>query len=98
MLNELINFEIKNSDPRRFTKDNTNMNLLKEGKFRAYFNSNLKSCSTELKSLLISHYKKYNDIICYNGRSYISKMDVDVTEMLYMLEEQRVKIQEVKIN
>ncbi|XP_015267397.1 PREDICTED: coiled-coil domain-containing protein 87 [Gekko japonicus] len=91
LLSELESFEQTASDPNRFFSRATRSVVLrmKESRIRSRLYSELSSCDSEL-CVILNHIKEtFNDIVTFKGRPYLEKMEWDIVEMLYWLQQER---------
>ncbi|XP_060107878.1 coiled-coil domain-containing protein 87 [Heteronotia binoei] len=91
LLSELESFELTASDPNRFFNKATRSSVLrmKESRIRSQLYSELSMYDSEL-CVIFNHIKKtFNDVVTFKGRPYLEKMDWDLVEMLYWLQQER---------
>ncbi|KAF0696614.1 Aste57867_12639 [Aphanomyces stellatus] len=90
-LKRVYEFELVASDPRRLFQT-ISTHRLKEQRQRdrlfLLLDNHTKFCQRVLAQLA----KEYNDIVFYRDRSYAEKMQHDYTEMLYDLEQVRLRV------
>lgn len=92
VLGKLEKFERSASDPARLLGRASRVSKqLEETCIREGYNRKLSAIEFKLKDLLARIDKVYQDVITYQGRSYIDKMEADRTEMLFWLQEERKK-------
>ncbi|XP_048371116.1 coiled-coil domain-containing protein 87 [Sphaerodactylus townsendi] len=91
LLSELENFEQTASDPNRFFNRATRSFALrmKESRTRSSLYSELSSYNSELRAILNHIKKMFNDTVTFKGRPYLEKMEWDIVEMLYWLQQER---------
>lgn len=91
LLSELESFEQTASDPNRFFKRATRSFVLriKESKIRSVLYSELSKYDSQLY-VILNHIKEtFNDIVTFKGRPYTEKIEWDIVEMLYWLQQER---------
>lgn len=90
-LTKLEEFERIASDPLRFFNEKSSIKRLQEEKQRSIFFKDVcryaRSCEREARKLK----KQYNELLEYNGVSYVEKMKTDYTNILYNLESKRLQ-------
>ncbi|XP_077185176.1 coiled-coil domain-containing protein 87 [Paroedura picta] len=91
LLSELESFEQSASDPNRFFNRATRSVVLrmKESRIRNHLYSELSRYDSEL-CVILNHIKEtFKDIVTFKGRPYMEKMEWDIVEMLYWLQQER---------
>ncbi|XP_070622558.1 coiled-coil domain-containing protein 87 [Erythrolamprus reginae] len=91
LLTEIEEFEQAASDPNRlFAKEfGWFPNRMQESSTRSHLYSELEQYNFELR-LIVKHIKDaFNDTVTFKGRPYQDKIERDVVEMLYWLQQQR---------
>ncbi|XP_066466476.1 coiled-coil domain-containing protein 87 [Tiliqua scincoides] len=91
LLAELEKFEFMASDPNRFfRKMRKSFRVrLSESRIRSQLYFMLGQYNSELRALLNHIQEMFNDVVTFKGRPYLKKMEWDVVEMLYWLQQGR---------
>lgn len=91
LLAELESFEQTASDPNRFFNRATRSAVLrmKESRIRSHLYSELSRYDSELFIILNHIAEIFHDIVTFRGRPYLEKMEWDIVEMLYWLQQER---------
>ncbi|XP_054851602.1 coiled-coil domain-containing protein 87 [Eublepharis macularius] len=91
LLSELESFEQMASDPNRFFNRATRSFAMrmKESRIRSHLYSKLSQYDSEL-CIILNHIKEtFNDTVTFKGRPYLEKMEWDIVEMMYWLQQER---------
>ncbi|KAH9089155.1 hypothetical protein Ae201684P_001361 [Aphanomyces euteiches] len=89
-LKRVYEFELVASDPRRLFQTISTLRLKEQRQRDRLFlllNNHTKFCKAILEEL----NQKYHDVIFYRDRPYLAKMEHDYTELLYDLEQVRIR-------
>ncbi|KAJ6654241.1 hypothetical protein lerEdw1_007338 [Lerista edwardsae] len=91
LLAELERFELSASDPNRFfRKIRRSFRMrLHESRIRSQLYYVLTQYNAELRTHLLHIQEIFNDVVTFKGRPYLKKMEWDVVEMLYWLQQGR---------
>ncbi|XP_058945036.2 coiled-coil domain-containing protein 87 isoform X1 [Pocillopora verrucosa] len=110
LMTKLEDFERTASDPNRFfSKENngSSASRIKESKTRDWFNKRLTRIESQIKRSVTDVQRQFGDIVTFQGRPYLEKINLDRTEMFYWLQQERrqhtmdrelVKMREVTLN
>ncbi|XP_025024354.1 coiled-coil domain-containing protein 87 [Python bivittatus] len=91
LLAEIEEFEQTASDPNRlFSKEQGSFaTRIQESKIRSHLSFELDQYNLELH-IILKHIKDaFNDTVTFKGRPYLDKMERDIVEMLYWLQQER---------
>ncbi|XP_072166593.1 coiled-coil domain-containing protein 87-like [Diadema setosum] len=92
ILASLEEFERYASDPDRFFQKGyrgSSVARLEEAKHRSDIYASLATVDAKVKKRVKNIEKKFGDTVTYQGRTYLEKMKLDCTEMLYWLQQER---------
>ncbi|XP_032089870.1 coiled-coil domain-containing protein 87 [Thamnophis elegans] len=91
LLAEIEEFEQAASDPNRlFSKEpGSYATRMQETKFRSNLRFELEQYNLELRAILKHISDAFNDTVTFKGRPYQVKMERDLVEMLYWLQQER---------
>ncbi|XP_074651926.1 coiled-coil domain-containing protein 87-like isoform X1 [Tubulanus polymorphus] len=92
IITRLENFERFASDPTRFFERGyrgSSVARLEEARQRSAFYSKLEEVEHAVRIAVTYVFREYQDVITYQGRPYLDKMQWDRTEMLHWLQEER---------
>ncbi|XP_058015737.1 coiled-coil domain-containing protein 87 [Ahaetulla prasina] len=91
LLAEIEEFEQTASDPNRlFSKElGSFTNRMQESNIRSHLYSELEQYNFELRGILKHINDAFNDTVTFKGRPYQDKMERDIVEMLYWLQQER---------
>lgn len=91
LLAELERFELSASDPNRFFRKIRRSFRMRfnESRIRSQLYYVLSQYNSEIRSHLVHIQEIFNDIVTFKGRPYGKKMEWDVVEMLYWLQQER---------
>lgn len=110
LMTKLEDFERAASDPNRFfAKENnaSSASRIKESKTRDWFNKHLTRIESRINKSVTDVQRHFGDIVTFQGRPYLEKINRDRTEMFYWLQQERrqhvmdrelVKMREVTLN